>query len=206
MSCTPLNDLTGGFVAGLPIVYGPVAYTTTVGLNTFPLNSAYEWDGVQNIIVELCYSNTAFTAYDQVRYTSNANTVNAVMHRYQDAGPAGCTFSSTDGNGGNGSALPNIRFRATTPPPGGYFLRWQPGTGVFDSTAFNTRAYVEKDKNFIVQIKDTFQCFRRDTVRVIIPPRFPEADPNNDTSICIGGAARLMVSGARLTPGSPVPD
>jgi gliding motility-associated-like protein len=197
MSCTALNDLSGGFVAGVPIVYGPVSYNTTVGLNNFPLNTVHEWDGTQNILVELCFSNTTFTGYDQVRYTTNANTTNAVLHRYQDSGPAGCAFTTATGFGGTSSALPNIRMRATTPPPGGYFLLWQPGTGVFDSTAFNTRAYVEKDKNFIVQIKDTFQCFRRDTVRVIIPPRFPEADPNNDTSICIGGAARLMVTGGQ---------
>ena len=197
MSCTALNDLSGGFVAGLPVVYGPASYTTTTGLNNFPLNNVYEWDGTQNIIVELCFSNTGFTFYDQVRYTANANTTNSVYQRYQDAGTAGCSFTNTDGSGGNSSALPNIRFRATTPPPGGYFLRWQPGTAVFDSTAANTRAFVEKDKNFIVEILDTFQCFRRDTVRVIIPPRFPEADPNNDTSICLGGAARLLVSGGQ---------
>ncbi len=196
MSCTPLNDLTGGFVAGVPIVYGPVAFTSATGFNTFPLANTYEWDGVQNILVEICYSNTAFSnGYDQVRYTANATTTNTVYHRYQDAGPAGCTFSNTEGSGGTSSALPNIQFRETTPPPGGYFLLWKPGTGVFDSTAANTRAYVEKDKDFIVQIIDTFQCFRRDTVRVIIPPRFPTANPNNDTSICIGGAAHLMVGG-----------
>ena len=198
MSCTSLNDLTGGFVPGLPVMYGPVVYTSTTGFNTFPLSTVHEWDGVQNIIVEICYSNTNFSnSYDQVRYTTNANTTGAVYHRYRNTGTAGCTFTNTDGSGGTSSALPNIRFRSTTPPSAGYFLLWKPGTAVFDSTAFNTRAFVDKDRDFVVQIKDTFQCFRRDTVRVIIPPRFPEANPNNDTSICIGGSASLMTSGGQ---------
>ncbi len=199
MGCTPLNDLTGGYVDGLPTVYGPVSYTSSVGFNNFPLSNIYEWDGTQNIIVEICFSNPTYSiGYDQVRYTSNPTTTNTVLHRFDDAGPAGCTYTNTSTtNGGNGSALPNMRFRATTPPVGGYFLRWFPGTGVFDSTAANTRAYVDKDKEFIVQVIDTFQCFRRDTVRVIIPPRFPEANPNNDTSICLGGSASLMTSGGQ---------
>ncbi len=199
MGCTPLNDLTGGYVDGLPTVYGPVSYTSSVGFNNFPLSNIYEWDGTQNIIVEICFSNPAFSnGYDQVRYTSNPTTTNTVLHRFEDAGPAGCTYTNTTTtNGGNGNALPNMRFRATTPPVGGYFLRWFPGTGVFDSTTANTRAYVDKDKEFVVQIIDSFQCFRRDTVRVIIPARFPQANPNNDTSICIGGSASLMTSGGQ---------
>ena len=195
MSCTTLTDLSGGFVAGLPVVYGPTSYTTVGGNNTFNLTTPYDWDSTQNLLVEICFSNNTFTQYDQVTYTSNANTTNCVYHRYQDAGPAGCTFTNSTGNGGLSSALPNITFTQVTPPPPGYGWLWTPSLYVADTTAPNTVAYVPSTQTYSIRLKDSFQCWRRGSATVIVSVRNPIAGPNNDTALCIGGSAKLMVSG-----------
>lgn len=56
MGCTSSSELTN-WETGLVNVFAPQNVQVVVGVNSFLLTSAYEWDGVSNLVVEVCYNN-----------------------------------------------------------------------------------------------------------------------------------------------------
>jgi hypothetical protein len=38
-------------------VYGPVAYSTALGVNTINLTTPIIWDGTSNLIIQYCFDN-----------------------------------------------------------------------------------------------------------------------------------------------------
>ncbi|RYZ50936.1 MAG: hypothetical protein EOP49_12865 [Sphingobacteriales bacterium] len=77
LKCTDrktLSAATGSFEPGASLVYtAPAPVTVTLGWNQFTFDTPYNWDSTKNLIVELCYSNTA---------VGTAATVNAVKTNY----------------------------------------------------------------------------------------------------------------------------
>lgn len=194
MGCTQLTALSG-FVADLPTVYSTPSYTTQKGANKFVLADAYDWDGQSNLIVELCYSNDDSTAnrFDQVLYeTTPGNTV--YRRSSGDTRISGCAFTNTSGNGGTSDARPRLAFDFLKPPAPDLQWMWLPPTYVSDSTSPTTLAYLpDSTRQYVIRAKDQYGCFRRDTLEVIVSIRNPYGAPANDTAICIGGSARLLV-------------
>lgn len=189
IGCTGVATLTG-FETGLSQVYGPVSYSTTPGVNTVTLATPFDWDGVSNLVIEICFDNIDWTSSDAVQFT--ATSTNTVFHRHQD-GATGCSMSNTTGTGGASPNRPNITFTMVPFIPGGYGLTWTPSSFVGDTSAQNTVAFVPQTTTYQVQIMDTFRCYRRDTAHVIVSVRQPGLGA--DTAICYGDAAQLSASG-----------
>ncbi len=99
-----------GFVANTSTVYTNPAFSTVVGANIFALQNPYFWNGVDNLVIEMCYDNNTFTQYDHVNYGATAN--NSVLYQRTD-GSTGCNLAvpSTSTN------RPNIVFRNCTSAP-----------------------------------------------------------------------------------------
>jgi hypothetical protein len=49
--------LTGFLAPTFTTVYGPTTYTTVLGTNPFPFSSNYNWNGVDNIVLDVCFAN-----------------------------------------------------------------------------------------------------------------------------------------------------
>lgn len=192
MGCTNSASLTG-FVGGLTPVLGPVSYSTVSGNNTFNLTTPFDWDGISNLIVEICYDNNDWTSSDGIQYTATTG-VNTVYHRHRDD-DQGCAMSNTTGSGGTSVNRPNIRFSAAPPPPSSYGWTWTPSNFVGDSSAASTSAFVPQTTTYQIQIMDTFLCYRRDTALVIVSVRNPALGPVGDTAICADKSAQLYASG-----------
>ena len=62
MGCTNQNILNAWQV-GLSTVFSPQNVTIALGSNDFVFTTAYEWDGISNLIVEVCFDNTAANTY-----------------------------------------------------------------------------------------------------------------------------------------------
>lgn len=57
MKCTSATDVSTAFDNNnLSQVYSTTSYSPVVGWNTHVFTDAYEWDGVSNILVDVCYS------------------------------------------------------------------------------------------------------------------------------------------------------
>ena len=73
MGCTGLttfNTATPVFSSGLFTVFPAATVNVTMGWNTFAFTNAYEWDGISNVIIEVCFSNGP----PWPGYTSNSST------------------------------------------------------------------------------------------------------------------------------------
>jgi hypothetical protein len=44
-------------LTGFNLVFGPVDYSATLGWNVHPFDNIFVWDGVSNIIVDICFNN-----------------------------------------------------------------------------------------------------------------------------------------------------
>jgi len=100
------------FVPGLTNVYSGT-HVATSGWNNFTFSAPFAWDGVSNVVVEVCFDNGAYTDNSFVRYS--ATTFNSVYGRYAD-GNSGC--SMTNGNTSTGAQQtyrPNMRIEFTPP-------------------------------------------------------------------------------------------
>ena len=72
LKTTPLTDMSGGLQSGFTLCHTST-HTTAVGLNTFTFNqNNFVWDGVSNIVVEICYDNATGTASDNVASSTTA--------------------------------------------------------------------------------------------------------------------------------------
>ena len=69
IGCTAQTNLTTTFIPGLTTVYGPLNTTVNTGWNMHTFSTPYEWDGVSNIVIEICYTWVA-----QYSYTTNCVT------------------------------------------------------------------------------------------------------------------------------------
>jgi len=85
----PLSD------AGFTMVYS-ADYATVNGLNTFTFSTPFTWDGVSNVVVEVCYDNTSFTtsANDNSQAYDDGNTnYNLVLQNTINCAGSFSTFS-----------------------------------------------------------------------------------------------------------------
>jgi gliding motility-associated-like protein len=132
MGCTNLTNITT-WQAGMNPVYGPVTANVTVGWNTYNLNQLFEWDGISNVIVEVCFNNSSFTNNASNTYTTTA--ANTVVYYYQDASGV-CASSAVNGFS---NQRPNARFGfcPATPDPTQFTYNWSPGNFLNDSTIYN---------------------------------------------------------------------
>ncbi len=115
MGCSPnsvFNTAAFDATTATSVVYGPVAYSTTTGMNNFILNTPYDWDGVSNLLVDVCFDNSSWTGWDYVKTTTLVPA--RVAYDYADLSTtSGCNALTTPLTS---TIRPDTRFRAC----GGY--------------------------------------------------------------------------------------
>ena len=72
MGHTTATSLTA-YATGLTNVFSG-SHVASVGWNGFTLSSPFNWDGVSNIVIEICWDNGAYTSNSTVHYTSVSYT------------------------------------------------------------------------------------------------------------------------------------
>jgi hypothetical protein len=155
MGCTSLSQLTTSFVGGLQTVANPITYTSYAGSNPHILDNPYDWDGFSNLIVEVCFDNTAYTSYDAVQYTANVFT-GATLYVNQD-GAAGCSL----GTGTLSADRPNVTFGMCNPPVLGYTFNWSQLAGTSPltcTTCQNPKVALYNDGTYKLDVVDQNGC------------------------------------------------
>jgi gliding motility-associated-like protein len=167
MKCTSVTSLNSTFDnVGLTTVLNSAPYTPVIGWNTHTFNTAYEWDGVSNILVDVCYSlNTA------VPYTSNpimpsTNTgVIKCRYAYSDSQPmCGTTnFATTSAN------RPNVRLgNCGAINPSAFTYSWSPNYALTSTNTQSTTATPSASTIYTVTVNPIGQvnCAQSQTVNV----------------------------------------
>lgn len=94
---------------GMTQVYSNASYQPVSGWNSFPLSAPYNWNGTDNIVVEVCFWNGTLTYTDnaRVQWTTGLGA-NTSIDYYDDFGGPYCSQNSLTPN--TYSRRPNIRF------------------------------------------------------------------------------------------------
>ena len=94
MGNTATTSFTTSFLTGLTQVYNGSYATTTAIFSTISFNNNFVWDGVSNVVVEICYSNTTHDlGNDTVSVTTGA--VGKVAYAGDNNTGGGCALTLT---------------------------------------------------------------------------------------------------------------
>jgi gliding motility-associated-like protein len=151
LKCTSLNVLTSTFDnTGLVQVYTTANYTPIVGWNTHAFTTAYEWDVVSNLLVDVCYNYVSSSNYTSNPFNTLTNTGTVkCIYAYSDTSPM-ClttTFATTSLD------RPNIRFQnCGGSNPAAFTYSWSPTTGLNPTNTYTTIANPSVTTVYTVQV------------------------------------------------------
>ncbi len=193
MGCTSLTALTANYTPNLVTVLSPTTYTTVTGWNLHNLTTGYEWDGVSNLIIEICYDNTDYTQADAVQHTVTA--FNSVIYRNVD-NSAGCNLTAPTVT----TERPNTRFGFCSPTLNNATITWSaPSTALVQSpNAQQTSAQVLGTTTFIVDVSQG-ACAGQGFVTVVADTTI-QLTAGPDTALCSPASIQLFAN-AVGTPG-----
>ncbi|MEY4876513.1 MAG: hypothetical protein RL708_1662 [Bacteroidota bacterium] len=158
------------------IVYSNNAYSTIVGVNSFPFNIAnYSWDGTSNLLVEVCFDNgtTNYTQADNVK-KSNLGVGNIkCVYAFSDNDPLDGCDVLYDGNviypatfTFNANDRPDITFKSCNLNvfPTNTTFNWSSNPSGFSSTNQNIVVSPSANTTYTVTANDNGCMFSKNHV------------------------------------------
>ncbi len=92
MGCTSQSELLSrNFVTGLYEVFSPKAVLPTLGWNQHQFDQAYVWDGVSNLIVEVCWENQSnYNGHHEMAFDAVGYDASTMYYQISQWNPAAC--------------------------------------------------------------------------------------------------------------------
>lgn len=84
MAHTSLTVLSAFVTTGLTNVYTSTAYQPVVGWNAHTFQTPFNWNGTDNIIVEVCFNNSNYTSSGNAGVKSGATSYNSTANYHGD--------------------------------------------------------------------------------------------------------------------------
>ena len=170
MKCTNVADLSNTAFdnTGLTQVYFSPSINITTGWNTYSFPTAYEWDGVSNLLIDVCSDLTA-------SYTNNSSSpytitpFASVRWFNSDVTPACMTTNVSSSYAPNNTYRPNIKFEnCGGSNPNAFTYTWTPSTGLSSTTSYTTIANPSSTTVYTVQVNPIGQtnCMQAQTSTV----------------------------------------
>lgn len=217
MGCTSLNNLPTGtnqpFITGLTTVYFNPSQSISLGWLTHNFSQSYVWDGISNIIIEVCTGGlTSFPAnasieLKQMPYICNMKSIST------SNGVSSCPDINSNGSGSymtNGAnMLPNMRFGycAASAPTSDYTVAVS-SNGTITANYANDSIRVEPTFTtpptgtgsvvYTISVTNPIGgCVATKTVEILYPPLTTTITAAITKSlICEGDTTTLSASGA----------
>jgi hypothetical protein len=114
MGGTSVSAMTAQFLpnTGFTTVFSNPSYATVAGWNTHVFSTPFQWNGSDNVVVEVCFNNTTFTSNSSVFF--HTTSFNSATDGYIDAGAnSGCTPGVVVNQAGR-LERPNMKFEVTS--------------------------------------------------------------------------------------------
>ena len=210
IGCTTVGDLdpTGAgfnvpFQTGVnQLVFGPQNYVVTAGWNTHNFVTPWEWDGISNIIVEICYDWVATSTYtSNAIMNQTATGYRSFIVYYSDVTVA-CTQTLANASY---SQRPNTRFNTcqSVASPTDFTYSWAPNTGVA-GTAPTVNLTPATSTVYTLSITSNFGgCVKQDTIPITVINPFTLTMPAPQT-YCVNEPSDLISAVINPTGGSGV--
>jgi len=170
---TTFNTTGQVLSAGLYTVYSNPAYTVVMGTNSFPLTTAFEWDGISNLIIQVCSSEyngaSSWTSNTSTAYTA---TTNYSSQAYITDSENACLTQTNSWGWQSQQQHPDLslRFCSIIPNPLDYTYHWvsYPASGnIANDTAQNTTGQPITVTDYVVTVtNNSGGCHSSDTVHV----------------------------------------
>lgn len=169
IKCTNQTNVGTGTSAafdqvGLTQVFFAPSVNITAGWNTYNFPTAYEWDGVSNLLIDVCNGVTSgYTNNSSSPYT--VTPFNSVLY-YRVDGTNAC---STTNLGTTSTNRPNVRFaNCGGSNPNAFTYTWTPSTGLSSTTSYTTIANPLATTVYSVQVSPIGQtnCMQAQTATV----------------------------------------
>ena len=194
IGCTSNDTANGIWQLGLTEVFSPKLVTVASGWNMHSFDIGYNWDGVSNIIIELCFDNSGqFPPRTQnIRCTYTATTYPATMLINAFTGSA-CNLLNQAPNSPM-SFLPNIRFeQCQGVNPAAYTFSWEPNanrgfTGATNIKNPSASVTTSTASTYSVIVKDSLGvCVDTASIELNVVTQY-NATPFPHDPICITSA------------------
>ena len=186
LGCTSAEILDASVWLPTQTVYNAPAYSTVAGWNSFNLQTPYNWDGVSNLVVEICFDNFQFEfASDEV--AGSVMTVTHVSYAQTD-NDQGCSLSPDFSS----NFLPTLSLSVVPAPPVQPFFDWSPSDGLNNPQISNPVASPVAETVYSVEVVFPDGCVKRDSVRVAVSDF--TYNSSEDTLLCAGQPTLLSVS------------
>lgn len=205
MGCTNATALST-WIPGLFNVYTPKNYNVVTGWNSHPFDNAFEWDGISNVIVEICftegppysnYTNSCSSPYSTTSFVSCLYSYSDQMAMCPDL----TNFIYTTSN------RPNVKFYycGGAPDSSRYTYDWFPPAGIINTQGQNTLAILPGQTQYYVIVTDTVSgCLDTAYFNVnATTPSLLTVEAGNNVTICPGTPTILTASGATFYSWSP---
>ena len=176
MRCTSMTALPqNSFVPPGIIVYGPKAYLPSTGWNDHTLDREYNWDGVSNLIVEVCWENGSTRYAAHHIQTFDNKTYAASAHYFQTSTIAGtaCPAGSPSAGFPN-NTLPRTKFNACVGARSSLFkYDWDPKSnggfnGATNRDSVNASVNLATASKYYVYVEDSMFGVCKDTLEIDI--------------------------------------
>lgn len=200
MACVHADSLTGYIGAGdLQTVVNPKSYTAVANWNTLIFDHPYVWDGVSDLVVDMCFqATTSGNINSRCRYSLTSYRSIYCTYSNDPAGQCGYTGTqqTTPVTYARYFQRPNVKFGTATYLGPASALQWQPATGtngVDSAHTPYTTAHPQSDQWYTASIADSV-CPQADSVLVRITTHGIHTPQN--VTLCAGDSVLLAASNA----------
>ena len=206
MAATAQSVMTTTFVAGLTQVYPTSNHTPVVGVNTYNFSTPFNWNGTDNIVVQICWSNNngGGTA-SEVKYDSPGYTAMAYYRADNQTSAALCGQTSASGTVGS---RPQFIFGGlvNSPVSGAITWQWNPGAVMSNTMVVNptnTGATPTTPAYTVTAIDPATTCSNTAVVTVTVNPVPNVTATTANSVVCLGSSATLNAGGATTYTWAP---
>jgi hypothetical protein len=203
MGCTSQDSLTG-YNNNLITVFNAKNVTPQLGWNTHTLDQFYDWDGVSNLIIDICFSNPAGSAINN-KMEINTTSYRSQWYTWSNAGSQ-CGITGSQPSTPVFATFfqrPSFQFNVCVADLSTANINWTPSSGPNAPSPLNndtTLAHPISTTQYIANVIDPNGCVGSDFVTVLVDTSL-KLDVTPDTFICSLVPIQLH---ANMT-GSPLP-
>ncbi len=204
MKCTNVANLSSLAFdqTGLTQVYFSPSITITTGWNTYLFPTPYEWDGVSNILIDVCNSQTpGFTTNSQSPYTA---TPFVSVRYFNSDGTVACPIANAFGTSSN---RPNIKFdNCGASNPASYTVAVSNGSitnnyandsiKIIPPTTF-TPSLLNTPYIYTISVTNPVGgCVKTQTLAILYPSAQTSITTSSNFTVCEGTPVNLSANGA----------
>lgn len=195
MGCTTQDQFNGGTftpITNMVQVFGAVNgfNPTNNGWTTFNIND-YDWDGVSNIIIQICTRETGANGSQSVRYSSTAPAYRCMRYVTSSTTINACT----NPNGSRYTSRPNVRFTMCRQQASAPIYQWSPAATLSSATVANPIATPSDTTTYLLNVTDGVSgCTGSGLTTVNVRNVTLGITPGSPVGICQGGSGQVITA------------